>query len=129
MTPVQMIWHIEYKTQCKYSYYNTNDLDEGYLFLIQVQIHWSSNYRYIHFPCHGYIADNTAYYNDYHNTILHQIQDHNYIDQWTQALKNINYATRRSRTRDTVKLTACVCVCLCVCVRSSCNITAQTVAM
>ena len=26
------------------------------------------------------------------------------------------YASRRSRTRDTVKLTVCVCVCLCVCV-------------
>ncbi len=26
------------------------------------------------------------------------------------------YASRRSRTRDTVKLTVCVCVCVCVCV-------------
>ncbi len=25
------------------------------------------------------------------------------------------YASRRSRTRDTVKLTVCVCVCVCVC--------------
>ena len=35
------------------------------------------------------------------------------------------YASRRSRTRDTVKLTVCVCVCVCVC--SSCN--CSTVAM
>ena len=28
-----------------------------------------------------------------------------------------NYALRRSRTRDTVKLTACACACVCVCVR------------
>ena len=27
-----------------------------------------------------------------------------------------NYASRRSRTRDTVKLTVCVSVCVCVCV-------------
>ncbi len=27
-----------------------------------------------------------------------------------------NYASRRSRTRDTVKLTVCVCVCVFVCV-------------
>ncbi len=26
------------------------------------------------------------------------------------------YASRRSRTRDTVKLTVCLCVCVCVCV-------------
>ncbi len=35
------------------------------------------------------------------------------------------YASRRSRTRDTVKLTVCLCVC--VCVYSSCN--CSTVAM
>ncbi len=38
---------------------------------------------------------------------------------------NNYYASRRSRRRDTVKLTVCVSVCLCVC--SSCN--CSTVAM
>ena len=33
-----------------------------------------------------------------------------------QDLRHYNYASRRSRTRDTVKLTVCVSVCVCVCV-------------
>ena len=37
------------------------------------------------------------------------------IDHGTEACVP-SYASRRSRTRDTVKLTVCVCVCLCVCV-------------
>ncbi len=44
-----------------------------------------------------------------------------------QTTGDYNYASRRSRTRDTVKLTVCVCVCVCVCVYSSCNW--STVAM
>ncbi len=57
----------------------------------------------------------------YHNIIIHG---------YTVAAF---YASRRSRTRDTVKLTVCVCVCVCVClsvcvcVCSSCN--CSTVAM
>ncbi len=58
-----------------------------------------------------WVADNTAYYN---NTMLRQISSH--IDQWTQALKNINYATRRKADCMCVCVCVCVCVCLCVCV-------------
>ncbi len=38
------------------------------------------------------------------------------------GLRAYFYASRRSRTRDTVKLTVCVCVCVCLCVCSSCKL-------
>ncbi len=37
-----------------------------------------------------------------------------------------NYASRRSRTRDTVKLTVCLYVCVCMCVCVSCNCSTVT---
>ncbi len=36
-------------------------------------------------------------------------------DRESSKLMTFNYASRRSRTRDTVNLTVCVCVCVCVC--------------
>ncbi len=61
-----------------------------------------------------------------HSSILSNIY---VVPLYTHVVVDSNYASRRSRTRDTVKLTVCVCVCLCLClcVCSSCN--CSTVAM
>ena len=41
-------------------------------------------------------------------------------------MRKTHYASRRSRTRDTVKLTVCVCVCVCVCLSVCVSVPAVT---